>query len=37
MCGNFDFLKGKREFESFTSACLEAEKGIIVSPLTVRF
>ena len=32
MCGNFDFLKGKREFESFTSACLEAEKGIIVSP-----
>ena len=32
MCGNFDFLKGKKEFESFTSACLEAEKGIIVSP-----
>ena len=26
MCGNFDFLKGKKEFESFTSACLEAEK-----------
>ena len=32
MCGNFSFLKGKKEFESFTSACLEAEKGIIVSP-----
>ena len=32
MCSNFDFLKGKKEFESFTSACLEAEKGIIVSP-----
>lgn len=32
MCGNFDFLKGKKEFESFASACLEAEKGIIVSP-----
>ena len=32
MCGNFDFLKGKKGFESFTSACLEAEKGIIVSP-----
>lgn len=32
MCGNFDFLKGKKEFESFTAACLEAEKGIIVSP-----
>lgn len=32
MCNNFDFLKGKKEFESFTSACLEAEKGIIVSP-----
>lgn len=32
MCGNFKFLEGKKEFESFTSACLEAEKGIIVSP-----
>ncbi len=32
MCGNFKFLEGKTEFESFAAACLEAEKGIIVSP-----
>ena len=32
MCGNFKFLEGKKEFKSFTTACLEAEKGIIVSP-----
>ncbi|EGT3605494.1 DUF4145 domain-containing protein [Clostridium perfringens] len=34
MCSNFDFLKGKKEFESFGSQCLEAEKSIIVSPAT---
>ncbi|XZJ15326.1 DEAD/DEAH box helicase family protein [Clostridium perfringens] len=34
MCSNFDFLKGKNEFESFSSQCLEAEKSIIVSPAT---
>ena len=27
MCGNFKFLEGKTEFESFAAACLEAEKG----------
>lgn len=32
--GNFDFLKGKKNFESFTNACLEAEKSIVVSPAT---
>lgn len=31
---NFDFLKGKKNFESFTNACLEAEKSIVVSPAT---
>ena len=31
---NFDFLKGKKNFESFTNACLEAEKSILVSPAT---
>ncbi|EOU1610188.1 DEAD/DEAH box helicase family protein [Clostridium perfringens] len=34
MCSNFEFLKGKNEFESFSSQCLEAEKSIIVSPAT---
>ncbi|EOU1828415.1 DEAD/DEAH box helicase family protein [Clostridium perfringens] len=34
MCSNFEFLKGKNEFESFSSQCLEAEKSIIVSPTT---
>ncbi|WP_415340620.1 DEAD/DEAH box helicase family protein [Clostridium perfringens] len=34
MCSNFEFLKGKKEFESFSSQCLEAEKSIIVSPAT---
>lgn len=34
MCSNFDFLKGKNEFESFSSQCLEAEKSIVVSPAT---
>lgn len=31
---NFDFLKGKKNFESFTNACIEAEKSILVSPAT---
>jgi len=31
---NFDFLKGKKNFESFANACLEAEKSILVSPAT---
>ncbi|NGU54006.1 DEAD/DEAH box helicase family protein [Clostridium perfringens] len=34
MCSNFEFLKEKKEFESFSSQCLEAEKSIIVSPAT---
>lgn len=34
MCSNFEFLKGKKEFESFSFQCLEAEKSIIVSPAT---
>ncbi|MFW0892644.1 DEAD/DEAH box helicase family protein [Clostridium perfringens] len=34
MCSNFEFLRGKKEFESFSSQCLEAEKSIIVSPAT---
>lgn len=34
MCSNFEFLKGKNEFESFSSQCLEAEKSIVVSPAT---
>lgn len=31
---NFEFLKGKKNFESFTNPCLEAEKSILVSPAT---
>ena len=31
---NFEFLKAKRNFESFSSACIEAEKSILVSPAT---
>ena len=31
---NFDFLKGKKNFESFNNACLEAEKSIVISPST---
>lgn len=31
---NFEFLNGKKNFESFTNACLEAEKSILVSPAT---
>ncbi|EJT5912885.1 DEAD/DEAH box helicase family protein [Clostridium perfringens] len=34
MCSNFEFLRGKKEFESFSCQCLEAEKSIIVSPAT---
>lgn len=32
--GNFSFLKDKEIFKSFTAACLEAEKSILVSPAT---
>jgi len=32
--GNFSFLKEKEIFKSFTQACLEAEKSILVSPAT---
>ena len=31
---NFEFLKAKKNFESFSSACIEAEKSILVSPAT---
>lgn len=31
---NFEFLKGKNDFDSFSSACIEAEKSILVSPAT---
>ncbi|WML37797.1 DEAD/DEAH box helicase family protein [Clostridium sp. OS1-26] len=34
MLGNFSFLKEKEIFKNFTSACLEAEKSILVSPAT---
>ncbi|MFT8341675.1 MAG: DEAD/DEAH box helicase family protein [Clostridium beijerinckii] len=34
MCSNFEFLKFKKEFESFSNACIEAEKSIVVSPAT---
>lgn len=32
--GNFEFLIGKKNFESFSNACIEAEKSILVSPAT---
>ena len=32
--GNFDFLQKKKNFNSFNTACLEAEKSILVSPST---
>lgn len=32
MLNNFQFLNGKKEFESFSSACIEAEKAIEISP-----
>lgn len=31
MCQNFDFLKILPQYESFTPACLEAEKSLVVS------
>lgn len=31
---NFEFLKGKKNFDSFNTACMEAEKSILVSPST---
>ncbi|GAA0122296.1 MULTISPECIES: DEAD/DEAH box helicase family protein [Clostridium] len=34
MCTNFEFLKFKKEFTSFSEACIEAEKSILVSPAT---
>lgn len=34
MCRNFEFLKDKNIFNSFSSACLEAEKSILISPAT---
>ncbi|MHC1682907.1 MAG: DEAD/DEAH box helicase family protein [Clostridiaceae bacterium] len=34
MAGNFNFLNGKEIFNSFTAACIEAEKSILVSPAT---
>lgn len=34
MFSNFNFLKDKEIFKSFTAACLEAEKSILVSPAT---
>jgi type I restriction enzyme R subunit len=32
--GNFEFLKEKDQYKSFTSACLEAEKSLQISPAT---
>lgn len=32
MLNNFEFLKGKKEFESFSRACIEAEESILISP-----
>ena len=34
MCTNFEFLKFIKEFASFSNACIEAEKSIVVSPAT---
>ena len=34
LCTNFEFLKFKKEFTSFSEACIEAEKSILVSPAT---
>ena len=31
---NFEFLLNKKNFNSFSNACLEAEKSILVSPST---
>ena len=37
MCTNFEFLKFKKEFLSFSNACIEAEKSIVVSPANSNF
>lgn len=29
---NFDFLTNDKQYNSFSTACIEAEKGIMVSP-----
>lgn len=34
MCTNFDFLKIKKQFESFANSSIEAEKSLLVSPAT---
>ena len=34
MCSNFNFIKEKEIFKDFSSACVEAEKSILVSPAT---
>ena len=34
MLSNFHFLVGKPHYESFASACVEAEKSLVVSPAT---
>ena len=34
MCTNFDFLKFKKQFNSFASSSIEAEKSLFVSPST---
>lgn len=34
VCTNFDFLKSKKQFESFASSSMEAEKSLLVSPAT---
>ena len=34
MCHNFDFLKSKKQFESFANSSMEAEKSLLVSPAT---
>ena len=34
MRGNFDFLKDKKEFQSFAQPCIDAENSILISPAT---
>ena len=34
MFTNFDFLKGKQQFNSFANSAIEAEKSLVVSPAT---
>lgn len=34
MCTNFDFLKSKQRFVSFSGSSIEAEKSLLVSPAT---